>query len=207
MRKIFVFLAILFVSVMSSACINNFAIQELNTKAKEYLDKGDYDEAIKRLESSVDLDENVFETRYNLAVAYVGKENFEAAVNELKAAARLNPANPDVYYTLGVALEGEGYKKINDEPKEPDSEDLPGDNGDKNKVFETKEEADYSISRLNEAIGAYKKYLETAKNPQDAEKVTEHIKELQEDVEKYSEIGYTESQAYKNPDKPAGDGE
>ncbi len=112
MKKLVIFLAVLFVSVMSSACINNFAIQELNIKAKEYLDKGDYDEAIKRLESSVDLDGSIFETRYNLAVAYINKEEYAKAANQLSEAAALNPSNPDVYYTLGVAYEGEADSKL-----------------------------------------------------------------------------------------------
>lgn len=203
MRKLFVFLAILFVSVMSSACINNFAIQELNTKAKEYLDKGDYDEAIKRLESSVDLDGEVFETRYNLAVAYVNKENFISAVKELNEAIRLNPENPDAYYTLGVALEGEGYKKVNENSENTDEDsDFDEKNGE-NSVFKTRDEAKYTITKLNEAIEAYKKYLETAKNPEDAEKVTEHIKELQDDVETYSKIEFAEFEASKDAENTA----
>ena len=63
MKKAFLLAVILFISVVSTACINNFAVQELNNKAKDFMDKGDYASAIERLKSSVDLDGSIFETR------------------------------------------------------------------------------------------------------------------------------------------------
>ena len=158
MKKLLVFLAVLFVSVMSSACINNFAIQELNTKAKEYLDKGDYDEAIKRLESSVDLDGTVFEARYNLAVAYTHKEEFQKAVDQLNEAVRLNPKNPDAYYTLGVAFEGLAYKKlenIKDDNMQGDAENDGEPLDEAKQAAENLESATFAASKLDEAIKAY----------------------------------------------------
>lgn len=191
MKKLLVFLAVLFVSVMSSACINNFAIQELNTKAKEYLDKGDYDEAIKRLESSVDLDGSIFEARYNLAVAYTHKEEFSKAVNQLNEAIKLNPANPDAYYTLGVALEGEAYKKletISDENLQGETESLSNADEKFDGIDEAKQaeenskSAEFAANKLNEAIKAYEKYLKVSKDSKDADTITEHIKELQAEI-------------------------
>ncbi len=191
MKKLLVFLAVLFVSVMSSACINNFAIQELNTKAKEYLDKGDYDEAIKRLESSVDLDGSIFEARYNLAVAYTHKEEFSKAVNQLNEAIKLNPANPDAYYTLGVALEGEAYKKletISDENLQGETESLNNADEKSDGIDEAKQaeenskSAEFAANKLNEAIKAYEKYLKVSKDSKDADTITEHIKELRAEI-------------------------
>ena len=49
MRKVFLILTLLMVSVLTTACINNFAVQELNNKAKIYLEKGDTEKAISRL--------------------------------------------------------------------------------------------------------------------------------------------------------------
>ena len=46
MKKAFLLLTVLLISVLSTACINNFAVQELNNKAKEFMDKGDYSSAI-----------------------------------------------------------------------------------------------------------------------------------------------------------------
>lgn len=191
MKKLLVFLAVLFVSVMSSACINNFAIQELNTKAKEYLDKGDYDEAIKRLESSVDLDGSIFEARYNLAVAYTHKEEFSKAVNQLNEAIKLNPANPDAYYTLGVVLEGEAYKKletVSDENLQGETESLNNADEKSDGIDEAKQaeenskSAEFAANKLNEAIKAYEKYLKVSKDSKDADTITEHIKELQAEI-------------------------
>lgn len=189
MKKLLIFFAVLFVSVMSSACINNFAIQELNIKAKEYLDKGDYDEAVKRLESSVDLDGTVFETRYNLAVAYVHKEEFEKAENQLKEAIAINPSNPDAYYTLGVVYEGEASAKIVNKFPEVDTEtentsekaaEVFGSG-----IFNSLEDARFAVQKLDESIKAYEKYLELSKIPEDSEKVQEHINDLKQDKNTY----------------------
>ena len=188
MKKLVIFLAVLFVSVMSSACINNFAIQELNIKAKEYLDKGD--EAIKRLESSVDLDGSIFETRYNLAVAYINKEEYAKAANQLSEAAALNPSNPDVYYTLGVAYEGEAdsklIKKVQDDSFESTTENSEKEDGTFGSgIFLNAKDAEFAVIKLDEAIKAYQKYLEMTKKTDDIEKVQEHIKELEEDKAAY----------------------
>ena len=71
MKKAFLLASILFISVISTACINNFAVQEHNNKAKDFMDKGDYVSAIERLKSSVDLDGSVFETQYNFPLALI----------------------------------------------------------------------------------------------------------------------------------------
>ena len=61
MKKVLLLFAILFVSVMTTACINNLAIQELNNKAVKYMDNGDSETAICRLKSSLDLDDEIYE--------------------------------------------------------------------------------------------------------------------------------------------------
>ena len=80
MKKAFLLATILFISVISTACINNFAVQELNNKAQDFMEKGDYASAIERLKSSVDLDGSIFETQYNLAVAYTKAEDYANAI-------------------------------------------------------------------------------------------------------------------------------
>ena len=71
MKKAIFIVAILFVAVVSTACINNIAVQELNNAAELSMAKGDYDAAIKNLEASLELDCNMYETYYNLGVAYI----------------------------------------------------------------------------------------------------------------------------------------
>lgn len=105
MKKALLLVSILFISVVSTACINKFAVQELNNKAKGYIEQGDYENAIERLKSSADLDDTVFETHYNLAVAYTQAEDYNNAINSFRKAIELNPDFADAYYSLAVAEE------------------------------------------------------------------------------------------------------
>jgi hypothetical protein len=56
MRKLLQFLFILVLGVFCCACVNNFAVHELNQKAYKYMESGNTQAAISRLEASVDLD-------------------------------------------------------------------------------------------------------------------------------------------------------
>ena len=105
MKKAFLLATILLISVMSTACINNFAVQELNNKAKEFMEKGDYISAIERLKSSIDLDGSLFETKYNLAVAYTQAEDYSKAIDMYNEASELNPDFADIYYSRAVCEE------------------------------------------------------------------------------------------------------
>ncbi|GBF23666.1 hypothetical protein tpqmel_1070, partial [Candidatus Gastranaerophilus sp. (ex Termes propinquus)] len=113
MKKLFLLFTILFVGVLCTACVNNLAVQELNDKAKTYLDSGNIQAAICRLQSSVDLDGNVYESRYNLAVAYIANDEFKKAEEQLLVAATIKPKAANTYYSLGVAQEGQAYDIIN----------------------------------------------------------------------------------------------
>ena len=77
MKNALLIVTVLFAAIMSTACINNFAVQELNNKAQEYIAKGDYDAAIGRLEASIDIDPTIFETNYNLGIAAISAEKYE----------------------------------------------------------------------------------------------------------------------------------
>jgi len=90
MKRAMLIVTILFIAVISTACINNFAVQELNNKAKTFMDQGDYDSAINRLQSSIDLDGTIYETHYNLGVAYIKAENYPKAVESLQKSISLN---------------------------------------------------------------------------------------------------------------------
>ncbi len=103
MKKVCLIASVLFVAVVSTACINNFAVQDLNNKAKAYADKGDYVQAIERLKSSIDLDPSVYETHYNLAVVYTQAEDYVNAVEEYKKVIELKPDMVDSYYSLATA--------------------------------------------------------------------------------------------------------
>lgn len=103
MRKAALIASVLFVAVISTACINNFAVQDLNNKAKAYAAKGDYTQAIERLKSSIDLDPSIVETHYNLGVVYTNVNNYEGAIEQFKKVIELKPDMADAYYSLATA--------------------------------------------------------------------------------------------------------
>lgn len=182
MKKALLLVCILFVSVISTACINNFAVQELNSKAKLYLEEGDYNAAIERLKSSIDLDDSIFETHYNLAVAYTQAEDYANAIDAFKKAIDINPEFADSYYSLAVAqgnLAVDLYKgtvRINEngELYLPKEEDLSEDE------YKPSESVLNMINHLKaDAVNNYKIYLEKVPDSQDADDVKAKIEELE----------------------------
>ena len=183
MKKALLLASILFVSVISTACINNFAVQELNSKAKVYMEEGDYKAAIERLKSSIDLDDTIFETHYNLAVAYTQDEDYANAIEAYKDAIELNPDMPDSYYSLAVAQENltvdlkSGAVRLNEEGAiyTPDTDDLVDDE----EIYVPDEAVLKMIDDLRaEALKNYQSYLEKAPQSADAEEVKQKIEAL-----------------------------
>lgn len=196
MKKAILLVVILFVSVISTACINNLAVQELNTKAKGYLDKGDYNNAINRLEASIDLDNTIFETHYNLGIAYTQAERYPEAVDTLKSAIKLRPDFADAYYSLAVAQENFAKGIIDDsikdgKPVAPDANAKPDEIADSSKQKAndenlTKDEKAQVAQLMQDSITSYSTYLEKSKAAQDKEEVENKIIYLKEQLPKYS---------------------
>ena len=191
MKKLTLFLAILFVSVLCSACINNIAIQELNNKAQEFMQKGDIQGAISRLESSVDLDGTIFETRYNLGVAYISAQEFKKAQTQLEEAIKIKPEFTDSYYSLAVAKESDALKILEEDENdqtntEPQTAETQDDETDGLKNI-SEEEAKYLVDTLNSSTELYKKYLELKPQSNDKEEVEAQINYLEETISKYSQ--------------------
>lgn len=147
----------------------------------DYLQKGDIDNAIARFKSSVDLDENIFESRYNLGVAYIQKENFEDAIAELEAAVKLKPNSKDALYSLGVAFESEGLKfEINPADENQGEENLTDAKIARDDVIE-------GLVLVKKGIASYKNYLSLTENTEEKAKIEAHITELNETISKYKE--------------------
>lgn len=184
MKKIVLLITILFVSVLTTACINNLAVQELNNKAKEYMNNGDSETAICRLKSSLDLDSNMYETHYNLAVAYIAAKKDKEAIESLKTVLKLNPEFVDAYYSLGVANEEEAFDIINGTPEDMKSEAEQPAQVVKKKLTE----ADNKLicDKLTEAIENYNEYLTKKADAQDKDKVNERINYLNSELRKYN---------------------
>jgi tetratricopeptide (TPR) repeat protein len=179
MKKVLFIGSILLIAVVSTACINNLAVQDLNNKAKVYMEKGDYTQAIERLKSSIDLEPEIFETRYNLAVAYTKAEDYPKAVDEYEQALKLKPNSPDVYYSLATAQnnlavdmsQGKIRLNVDDELYIPKAEDIDFDEKYKPSEKELKTIEEYYYL----AIDNYSKYLELLPDARDKHEVQEQI--------------------------------
>ena len=177
MRKLFSFVVILFFAVISGACINTFAVHELNQIAVEYMESGDYHSAISRLESSIDLDGAIYESRYNLAVAYLRIDECEKAFKQIKEAQKLIEEEPSVYYTLGVSsncLADRIYEKKNDDGEiEKITYSDP--------VIAYKKAKEY-VDYLKIANDAFDKYATLVPNAQDVNSVIELMNDNKEKI-------------------------
>lgn len=177
MKKILLLFTILFVSVITTACINNFAIQELNNKAESYLNNGDTETAICRLKSSLELDNEIYQTHYNLAVAYNNIGNYDGSIEEAKRVIELKPDFKDAYYTMAVAKEALAYSIIEKEPDE---------NGAIQEL--TIDEIATFNNKATEAVEAYNKYLVMNTNSEDSSKINNQIATLNEKIKEYTAI-------------------
>ena len=192
MKRIFLLLSILFISVLSTACVNNLAIQELNNKAQEYMEKGDVESAIARLEASLDLDGNVFETRYNLGIAYLDAKKYDKAKEMLEKAIELKPDCADTYYSLAIATDEKNSEEI-DKIKNPENYIEEGENPvlteetttvkepEKKKL--TDEEKELITQKVQESIDAYNKYLEKAPNAEEKSSIENRINSLKSELD------------------------
>lgn len=188
MQKLLSILLLLFISVITTACINNFAVQELNNKAKEYLDKGDTQTAICRLKSSLDLDNTVFETHYNLGIAYLNAKEYDNAIKHFDETLKLKSDFPSVYFSKGVTYE-EMYSELVDETNDDDDDDNKENNTCPSCEQETKDN-DIKLSPtelLSKSIENYKLYLENEKEASDYNDVSQKIKELEDKLAQSNE--------------------
>ena len=182
MKKVLLIASVLFVAVVSTACINNLAVQDLNNKAKMYADKGDYTQAIERLKSSIDLDPSVFETHYNLAVVYTQAEDYINAVEEYKKVIGMKPDMADSYYSLATAennlavdmMQGRVRMNVDETLYTPKPEDINFEE----KIKLTDKEENLIKELKESAVQNYEKYLELNPNAQDKADVEQQIQKL-----------------------------
>lgn len=187
MKKAILIVTVLFIAVISTACINNFAVQELNNKAKVYLDNGDYDAAINRLQASVDLDSTIFETHYNLGVAYIKNKQYKKAIESLSKAMELNPEHADSHYSLAVAQESyaQALLDANENAVEPsddnDDDSMESKLSEEDAKLSPAERKDAALKLYSSAVASYKKYLSLT-DAKDSKEVEAQIKSLEEEI-------------------------
>ena len=171
MKKALLIASVLFIAVISTACINNIAVQELNNKAAEYMQKGDYESAMNRLQASIDLDATMYETYYNLGIAATNAKKYETAIEAFENGLKIKPDYPNFYYSLAVA-----QVNFPDDLLEVNSIEKPTleDN--------SEEKVDYS-SKISElklaAISNLEKYFETKPQAEDKKSAEELLEYCQ----------------------------
>ena len=182
MKKTLLIVSVLLVAVVSTACINNFAVRDLNNKAQVYMQKGDYTQAIERLKSSIDLDPSVYETHYNLAVAYTKAEDYINAADEFKKALEIKPNEADVFYSLATSQNNlvvdivQGRVRINADGNlyKPKPEEI-----DFEQEYQlSSKEQEFIKEYKDAAVQNYEKYLELKPDAEDKEKVEQQIQSL-----------------------------
>ena len=176
MKKALLIASVLFIAVISTACINNIAIQELNNKANEFMQKGDYESAMSRLQASLDLDSTMYQTYYNLGVAAINAKKYDKAIEALENGIKIKSDFAAFYYSLGVA-----QISLADEMMEPEEEISDNEDEATTEKSEVKPEDKLKAKELKLAsIENLNKYLEMASEINDKESIEEMIKQSEE---------------------------
>ena len=183
MKKALMIASILFVAVISTACINNIAVQELNNKAAEYMEKGDYESAMNRLQASLDLDSSMYETYYNLGIAAINAKKFDKAIEALEGGVAIKPDFAEFYYSLGVAQIELADELVTPKEEASDKKVEAEAEGDVDKPSEADNKAK-AIDLKTQAIENLKKYLEMKPNAEDQQTVKELIADSSKFFEK-----------------------
>jgi len=181
MKKALLIACVLFIAVITTACINNIAVQELNNKAAEYMQKGDYESAINRLQASLDLDSSMYETYYNLGIAETKAKKYEQAINTFKNGLKIKPDYAEFYYSLGVA-----QSSIADELLEEEVFNEEKQETEKRTVSATDKEKAAAYRKA--AIDNLTKYIEMEPNSSERASIEQLMKECSEESQKETEV-------------------
>ena len=174
MKKALLIASVLFIAVVSTACINNIAVQELNNKAAEYMQKGDYESAMNRLQASIDLDASMYETHYNLGIAALNAKKYDKAIEAFENGIKIKPDYTNFYYSLGAAQSSyadELSEEVSAEAADSESEAI------EDETSKTEDNDIKAIELKQSAISNFTKYLEMNPDADDKETVEELIED------------------------------
>ena len=189
MKKALMISLVLFVAVISTACINNIAVQELNNKAAEYMQKGDYEAAVSRLQASIDLDSSMYETYYNLGVAAINAKKYDVAVDALQKGIKLKPDFTNFYYSLGVAQ----FSLADDMAGLTDGDELSEEAVVERAANVTEADKEKAVKLKKLSILNFSRYLKDLPNAEDKSSVEEMISEAEKFIKANENIPQEES--------------
>ncbi len=111
-------LACAFLLLLSIACSNAHGAEEPNSaeaylkRGNTYLDKAEYDKAIKDYSEAIRLDPTLATAYYKRGNAYADKKEFDKAIEDYGDAIRLDPKYAGAYYNRGcVYTDKQEYDK------------------------------------------------------------------------------------------------
>ena len=192
--KKFAILLISFLTISLTGCsqnISNLDVQTLNEKAAEYMKQGDYENAIARLKSAIDLNSSFPQSHFNLGIAYYENKDFEEAIEAFNEAIKLKSDFTDAYYSRAIAYEELAYIIIAGE-----KEDKNKDNDTKVQQNEEDENTELSdedkkeiVEYLKKSKEDFEKYINLNKTTQDAEQIKEKITQIEDTIKKYENDG------------------
>ena len=174
-KKILITLFAIAFLVTYHFCVINAAVYKLNNIANKLMFEGDYQGAIMRLVSILDLDKNNYSARYNLAVSYQTVGECNKALSEIEQAQQLAQDEPAVYYALGTinrCLADNVYNNV-----------------DKSRylnINNQKADAKKYVDYLKDSNSAYDKFLEIMPNSHEANSIISTISANKEKIDKYS---------------------
>ena len=178
MKKVlllFVFCGILFLNGCEKN-LSNVDIQKLNQKAAEYMNNAEYDKAVARLESIIDLNPDFPETYYNLGVAYYQLNDYEKALKALNEAINRKENFADAFYSRAVVYEDWAYSI------------LEGENIQNSSKEPTEKDKLQSAEYLKNAKIDFQKYLELKKDATDKDEVNEKIIQIENDLNNFNTL-------------------
>ena len=191
MKKALMIASVLIVAVISTACINNMAVQELNNKAAEYMQKGDYESAMNRLQASLDLDSTMYETYYNLGVAAINAQKYDKAIEALENGIKIKSDFADFYYSLGIAQNSMADEILDKNETSDDENNVDVKKSEKVSKEISSEDKSKVEELKKQALDNLKKYYSMNSNAQDKEDVEKLIAEINSyftgDVQKVEE--------------------
>jgi len=104
-RLMQVLMAISIVSVSFSTSIANTGADAHFQEGVNYINKGDYKEAIEEFNKTLNIDPKYIDAYCGIGIAYINQKKYKEAIEALERAISLDSEKAIAYYLLGMAYE------------------------------------------------------------------------------------------------------